>query len=87
MFVRWKRKQLKDDRLKYAQLVKTVQVTGKPRQKVIKYLGSIRESHLECKDYCKQFWDKVNDNLEKLDLEERTVEQVKFKLQQTVPIF
>jgi hypothetical protein len=54
MFVRWKSKllvqrqdEILPDRLKYAQLVETSWKTGKPRQKVIKYLASIRESQME----------------------------------------
>ena len=60
MFVRWKRRQLKKDRgwdfvdkrhkpapvLLSAVLVESVRIDGKPRQRIVRYLGSIHDAEL-----------------------------------------
>jgi hypothetical protein len=92
MFVRWKSKSLVQrqdeilpDRLKYAQLVETSWETGKPRQKVIKYLASIRVSQMESPDYRRQFWKTVHHKLRELELDPDLEKQIKSKLEETVP--
>lgn len=94
MFVRWKRKKLAKrraadfplDYLKYAQLVQTNWETGKPRQKVVKYLGSIRESHLFSAIHQKRFWQSVQDNLNQLQLDYNEKEGIIDKLFEVVPM-
>jgi hypothetical protein len=92
MFVRWKSKSLvqrqyeiSPDRLKYAQLVETTWGSGKPRQKVIKYLASIRESQMGSPDHRRQFWKTIHNKLRKLELDPDLEKKIKNKLEETVP--
>ncbi|RXT04569.1 hypothetical protein [Ammoniphilus sp. CFH 90114] len=85
MFVRWKSKKAIDDRLRYVQLVRTTWETGKPRQKVVKHLGSIRESNMGDKRSQQEFWYKVKRNLRELGLAQGQKEQFEEKISETVP--
>jgi integrase/recombinase XerD len=73
MFARWKKRQLKRPEpdgnapgvVLYAVLVRSIRVKGKPRQKIVRYLGSIRESKINKAGYRIAFWMKVERALKK----------------------
>jgi hypothetical protein len=60
-------------------LVETSWETGKPRQKVIKYLASIRESQMESLDHRRQFWKTVQSKLGELELDPDLEKQIKVR--------
>src|SRR5258708_38721088 len=90
MFIRWKNRQCKDwqewhsrvDLTRSAYVVKSVRVNGKPRQKVVAFLASVREFGLDCpytqgEEHARRnrsaryfFWGHVNARLEELVLAE-----------------
>jgi hypothetical protein len=53
---------------------------GRPRQKIISYLGSIREHNLDDIGSRKNFWDKVDSVLTGLEIEESVKEKLRNKL-------
>jgi hypothetical protein len=64
MFAKWKKRQLKRPEangdaagvVHYAVLVRSMRVKGRPRQKIVRYLGSIRESKINKAGYRVAFW-------------------------------
>ena len=89
MFVRWKRRKLKKKWhggcVRYAVLVKSERVNGKPRQKVIKYLGHIADYGLEWPGHRFDFWDRVDKNLGELGLDDKSRREIERKLDDRVP--
>lgn len=95
MYVRWNRRKRKPGRGRKegdyltAVLVKSVRIDGKPRQKVIKSLGSIGEGTLKDKLHYAiriySFWGKVKRNLLSLGLSDDEKEKVIASLEKTVP--
>lgn len=69
----------------YAVLVETHRVDGKPRQKVIKYLGGIGEDALSHVYLRKFFWDTVEKNLSGLELTTEEKNKIVTSLEKTVP--
>ena len=74
MFVRWQKKGRvrtgKASSLMSAVLVECHRVAGKPSQKVIAYLGGIREARINVSErYHRQFWRSVDDHLDALQLD------------------
>ena len=74
MFVRWQRRgrvrKGKTSPLISAVLVECHRVAGKPRQKVIAYLGGIRETRINVSErYHREFWRSVDDRLDALQLD------------------
>jgi len=47
-------------------LVRSERVDGKPRQRVVKYLGSIRDSEMEQPPAVTRFWQRVDAQLDEL---------------------
>ena len=87
MYLRWKRRQLKPDRdtkqprvLLSAMLVESRRhiLDGKPRQRVVRYLGSIQDVHLtgdQAMRSCNRFWVAVEwhlNDLSRLSAEQRS---------------
>lgn len=105
MFVRWKNRRCKDwrdwhgrvDQTFSAYLVKSVRVNGKPRQKVIAFLASVREFALDCpwtsgeeKIRCNRtaralFWEQVEARLAQIALMEENRQEVTASLTRVVP--
>ena len=71
MFVRWKRRPLRrrrpwsppDEHALYAVLVESRRVDGRPRQRVVRYLGAIKEGQLRYPLSVDHFWQTVDRNL------------------------
>jgi hypothetical protein len=87
MYVRWKRAILRrstDHRLS-AFLVESRRVDGKPRQHVVRYLGSTRESQLDNSSWRDSFWRGVDHHLATLALDDSTREWITDTLAATVP--
>ncbi len=71
MFVRWKRRPLRrrhpwsppDEHALYAVLVVARRVDGRPRQRVVRYLGAIKEGQLRYPLSVDHFWQTVDRNL------------------------
>jgi hypothetical protein len=85
MYIRWKRKERKaiysfkgKDTLLYAVAVESKRVNGKPRQKIVKYLGSISELAQAEGNYYRMasFWNKVEKALAELAKEDKYKDQV-----------
>ena len=70
MYVRWQRRCRVTSPLMSAVLVESHRVDGKPSQKVIAYLGSIREVRINVSErYHREFWQSVDDHLNALQLD------------------
>lgn len=98
MFVRWKRRKKAvskpgrrprrrsdaGDSL-YCVLIESRRVDGNPRQKVICYLGSVDEGHLDKTWQRVDFWDAVKPKLERLDLTRKERARIEGSIQLRVP--
>jgi signal recognition particle GTPase len=87
MFVRWKRKVLKNQKetTLCAVLCQAYRENGKPKQKVIKYLASIRETSID-EITRNQFWHEVNEKLKGMDIGPEEMEKIIAKLSTVVPL-
>ena len=97
MFLRWKKYATKPPRSRWATnygeyslaavLVESRRVNGKPRQKVIKHLASIREYGLadEMVGWHTGFWRDVEESLRDLDLSEADRAKIEAALVRRVP--
>lgn len=73
MFLRWKKRKFvakdgAEDVWLAAQIVVSRRINGKPRQKVIKALGRIRQSHLTQVLSRWYFWGRIIRNLSRVDI-------------------
>ena len=76
MFVRWKHRPAKrikswsapDERIRYAVLVESRRVDGKPRQRVIRHLAAIRDGDLQHPMTVDRFWTQIDDALDELGI-------------------
>ncbi len=76
--------------LRSAVLVESVRVDGRPRQRTIKYLGSIRECHLDLERQSSifhhgYFWRSADANLETLDISDLERARIVATLEDVVP--
>ena len=89
MFVRWKRRQLRRSRVpeyvRYAVLVRSNRVDGKPRQQVIRHLAHIREKYLTATAHREWFWERVDWHLGDLGLDEKARQSIERTLLPVVP--
>ncbi len=103
MFVRWKRKRRRDDTsgfgnartvtpqwLRSAVIVESIRVDGRPKQRILKYLGSIRECYLDPDNHASiyhwgYFWRSVDANLEQLELSDVDRVRIVAVLEDVVP--
>ncbi len=73
MYVRWQsRSRLRSGKspLITAELVESRRVDGKPRQKVLAYLGGIREAYIDVRERShRAFWLSVDAHLDKLGID------------------
>ena len=76
MFVRWKYRPARrvkswsvpDERIRYAVLVESRRVEGKPRQRVIRHLAAIRDGDLRHPMTVDRFWTQVDGHLGELGI-------------------
>jgi hypothetical protein len=87
MFVRWKCRRLRRDQdtLRYAELVRSVRVHGRPRQQIVQYLGSIREWYCTAPAYRQAFWDLAAERLARVPLDAATRQRVEDQLATAIP--
>ena len=89
MFGRWKKRKLKKHYrpgyVRYAQLVECRRVDGKPRQKVIKHLGAIRDYEREVQGHQFGFWDTADRALDELGLDAEARQEIERVLLAEVP--
>lgn len=91
MFVRWKRraksrrKRLTGETALSAYLVSSERVEGKPRQRVVAYLGSIRENATHYVGHQMGFWEAAAPTLDRLELDPETRSAVEASLTRKVP--
>jgi integrase/recombinase XerD len=94
LFARWKKRRLKRPEangdaagvVRYAVLVRSIRVKGKPRQKVVRYLGSIRESKINKAGYRIAFWMRVERMLKKQKVENSIYQKILRTLSNEVPL-
>lgn len=94
IYVRWKRRRLKrldaegreGGYVRYAVVVRAMRVGGEPRQKVMCYLGHIRESHIAKVGFQVCFWASVRHKLKGLNLDSETHDKIIIKLSTDIPI-
>lgn len=94
LFARWKKRRLKRPEangdaagvVRYAVLVRSIRVKGKPRQKVVRYLGSIRESKINKPGYRIAFWMGVERMLKKQKVEDSIYQKILKTLSNVVPL-
>ena len=92
MYVRWKKKNRKR---RYnesipkvtlcAVIVRSQRINGKSKQKVVKYLGSIREEQVKYSYSRDIFWRNVRQKLYELDINTKDREVIIRKLREVVP--
>ena len=99
MFVRWKRQALTGRSVKYnaslgrskdkltAILVESHRVDGRPRQRFVSYLGTIREWTLKDRVYWHlvDFWVSVDKNLDALQIDQVTRQAIETRIAERVP--
>ena len=101
MFVRWKKRRLPPPAehfrsyrnrekvgattLLSAVLVESVRVNGKPRQRIVSYLGSIQECNMQIPMLRRVFWRDVRERLNGVDCSRQEREAIEAKLAETVP--
>ena len=85
MFVRWKRRPAAGGVLLSAVLVSSRRVDGRPRQRIVGYLGSVRDVHLADSRRRERFWRGADARLEGLGLAPAERRAVEARLLATVP--
>lgn len=96
MFVRWKKVRRANKRyagkstpvtLHVAYLVKSERIDGKPRQKTIAYLASIKDYQIQYATHRRYFWQRVKATLQRLTLTEKEVQAIEqaLLLRVTIP--
>jgi len=81
---------IREEWLLTASLVESVRINGQPRQRTIRYLGSIRECHLDLEGQYSifhrgYFWRSADANLERLDLSDLERAIIVAALEDVVP--
>ncbi len=88
MFVRWQRRgrvRKAKSPLLTAVLVECRRVDGDPRQRVIAYLGGIREAHVDERERAhRTFWEGVDAHLDELGLDPETRAKVEASVESRV---
>jgi hypothetical protein len=93
MYVRWQKKKRRTSQamlgdLLCVTLVESKRVDGKPRQCVIKYLGSVREealNHEFGKLRIDGFWQSVTAKLDELNLPKEVRKKIESKIEVRIP--
>ena len=87
MYIRWKRSPLRrtaDVTLK-AFLVHSVRVQGRPRQRILGYLGAIRQRYQHAPAHRQRFWQQVTPRLTALPVDAVTRAVLEADLARVVP--
>ena len=86
MYLRWKRRwrSRRQEWADYAELVECVWVAGRPRQRVVGYLASLRDPYRDAPAHRQRFWQQVDQRLQALGLAPATQQQVAAQLAQQV---
>ena len=86
MYLRWKRRwrSRRQEWARYAELVECVWVAGRPRQRVVGYLASLRDPYRDAPAHRQRFWQQVDQRLQALGLAPATQQQVAAQLAQQV---
>jgi hypothetical protein len=93
MFVRWKRRPAKrvkswsppNEQAWYAVLVESRRVDGKPRQRAVRHLGSIREGDFSMPMTVDRFWKHVDAELAAVGVTGAVLEAAESKVASVVP--
>jgi hypothetical protein len=87
MYIRWKRRwrRRRQEWAHYAELVACVWAAGRPRQRVVSYLGSLREPYRDAPAHRQRFWAQVEQRLTTLGLDPGTQQRLTAQLAQQVP--
>lgn len=83
MFIRIK-KQLNKETLLSAVLVESQRIAGKPRQKILGYISSIRETNLHLVPCRLNFWNKAEEKLNTMNLSDIERKNIYLKLEKFV---
>ena len=92
MYVRWKKRartrrhRPTGEHTLTAVLVTSQRVDGRPRQRIVAYLGSIGEHHTSVYWHQVDFWKSAAQHLEQLDLDADTATRIREQLAQIVPV-
>ncbi len=89
MYVRWQSRgrvrRRKSSPLLTAVLVESRRVNGSPRQRVVAYLGGIREAYVDERERAhRAFWRGVDDRLDELELDPETRARVEASVESRV---
>jgi hypothetical protein len=86
MYIRWKRRwrRRRQEWAHYAELVECVWVAGRPRQRVVGYLGSLRAPYWDAPAHRQRFWAQVDQRLPALGLDLETTQRLEARLAQQV---
>jgi len=74
-----------DEQRLYAVLVESQRVNGQPRQRVVRYLGAIREGDISKPLIADGFWSCVDDALTELGLDDGQRQAITARIAVTVP--
>ncbi len=87
MYIRWKRRwrRRRQEWAHYAELVECVWVAGRPRQRVVGYLASLRAPYWDAPAHRQRFWAQVDQRLTALGLDPGTQQRLAARLAQQVP--
>jgi hypothetical protein len=87
MYLRWKRRwrPRRQEWAHYAELVECRWIAGRPRQRVVGYLASLREPYREAPAHRQRFWQQVDQRLPALGLAPATQQRLVVQLAQQVP--
>jgi hypothetical protein len=93
VFVRWKRRPLRrrressppDEHALSAVLVESHRVDGRPRQRVVRYLATIKEGQIADPLSTDRFWRDVDKGLAELELDDDQRRAFETRLEATVP--
>jgi hypothetical protein len=87
MYIRWKRRRLRrrNDIALVAVLVQSQRVHGVPRQRIVRYLGSIRSQERATTAAVQAFWQRVAAQLTALALDPATRQALEYHLARVVP--
>lgn len=88
MFILWRKYPLKNGEFCLrAELIKSYRdkVSGKPRNKLVRYLGSIRESKLSNPIARAYFWLGANDKISRLFITASEKENIRSQIKNRVP--
>ncbi len=82
----WRRKRGFDTYARYAVLVESTRINGKPRQRFVAHLATILEPLMDMALHRGLFWKEVNEKLNSLHIDDKTKAKITGKLLITIPL-